>query len=432
MKEIIMKKTWAPQEQVFWYLNRKAIRPCLKNMQVDVVIVGGGMAGLSAAQAWHARGKKVILCEQYYCGAGATGKSSGFITPNAELSFTNFLTKYDTDVACKVWDFIVSGVQDIRRNILEYNFMCDYSEQDTLVVANSLADLKQLEVEHYNLADNGYHTDFYTADSVRQKVGSDLYFGGVGYEDTFGMNSYAYCQEMKKHLEGLGVLIFEETPVLEIHDHCVVTPHAKIYADYIVVCTDRYMPDLGLLTQQVYHVQTFLMASQVLSDKQIATIFPNKKLMVWDTDLVYTYFRMTGDNRLLLGGGDLLSTYASQETHHYASIIKKLTSYINHKFPKLDIQFEQIWPGLIGISKDIIPFAGRDKDKPYLYYVSAAAGLPIAAALGRYSAESLIDGATEFDVYFSPYRTFFISGVKQSILGKKASFAISNFINKNI
>jgi glycine/D-amino acid oxidase-like deaminating enzyme len=134
----------------------------------------------------------------------------------------------------------------------------------------------------------------------------------------------------------------------------------------------------------------------------------------------------------LLGGSDLISTYASKATHDYASIVTKLTDYIAKKFPSLDIKFEYVWPGLMGISKDISPIAGRDKDKPYLFYVAAAAGLPIAAALGRYSAENLVDGNNEFDVYFSPYRKFSVSGIAQSILGKKLSFAISNVIKKNI
>ena len=154
--------------------------------------------------------------------------------------------------------------------------------------------------------------------------------------------------------------------------------------------------------------------------------------MCWDTDFIYNYFRVTGENRLLVGGGDFMSTYASKETHHYASIVKKLTNYISGKFPKLDLQFEQVWPGLIGISKDIAPLAGRDKDKPYLFYISAAAGLPIAAALGRYSAENLIDGNSELDSYFSPYRNFPVQGLVQSIVGTKASFIISNLIKKNV
>ena len=168
-------------------------------------------------------------------------------------------------------------------------------------------------------------------------------------------------------------------------------PHANITAENIIVCTDRFMPELGFLTQEVYHAQTFLMISQQLSDQEIKSIFPLKNFMVWDTDLIYNYFRISGDKRLLVGGSNILKTYSSKTSHDYLPITRKLTGYIKKKFPQLNLEFEYQWPGLIGISKDIGPIAGRDKDKPYIYYITASAGLPIAAALGRYSAENLID-----------------------------------------
>lgn len=421
---------WLPQDQVAWYHNRKPASTCHENMSADVVIIGGGMAGLSAAQAFHNRGKKVIVLEQYDCGGGASGKSSGFVTPNAELSFTDFSTKYNPETAHHIWDFITSGVNDIRRNIQQHAFTCDYSPQDTLMLANTQANFKTLATEYENLAKFGYKTALYDQHQVRNFIASHQYAGAVSYEETFGINGYLYCQEMKKHLQKLGVLVFEETAVTSIKDHTVTTPHATITADFIVVSTDRFMPDLGLLTQAVYHIQTFLMRSEQITDQQARSIFPKEKLLVWDSEMVYNYFRITPDNRLLLGGGNVRDAYANKPTHDSSSMFNKLTSYFEGHFPGLDIQFKQMWPGLIGVSKDIAPIAGRDKDKPFMYYIAAAAGLPIAAALGRYSAENLIDHKTDLDKYFSPYRSFMIDGVLQKILGNKITFAISNMFKK--
>ncbi len=429
---IFMKKQIHVQDQVFWYLQRGKIVPCTQDMHADVVIVGGGMAGLAAAQAWHARGKKVVLLEQYYCGSGASGKSSGFITQNAELSLTDFSHKYGPQGGMTIWKAFSAGVQDIKNNIFNNNFSCGYEEQDTLIIADSAKAMAGLKIEHDTLQKMGYPTRFYDQKTIKSQVKSDGYFGGIVYENTFGIDGYRYCQELKNHLQSQGVLIFEETPVIEINDHAITTPHAQITADYIVVCTDRFTPELGLLTQEVSHVQTFLMMSQVLSDEQVAMIFPDKKLMVWDTQTIYNYFRIDSNNRMLVGGSDFSSTYSDKARHDYDPIIQKLTGYIAQKFPELTINFEQTWPGLIGISKDISPIAGVDKDKPYLFYVAACAGLPIAAALGRYSAEHLVDGSNELADYFSPYRKFPISGIAQSILGDKLSFMLSHIIKKNI
>lgn len=427
-----MKTPWPLQDQVVWSLAHDFASVCRSDVITDVAIVGGGMAGLAAAQAFHAQGKRVVLVDQYYCGSGASGKSSGFITPNAEISLTEFLRRYDADSARQIWDFIISGVEDIRKNILQYKLECDYTKQDTLVVANSLKDLKELEIEHHNLITFGYKSALYSAAEIRNYIGCDNYVGGVIYEDSFGINGYRYCQAMKKILQNEGATIFEQTPVTALEDHVLITPHARISADYIILCTDRFAPQLDVLTQQVYQAQNFVMVSERLTDEQMRTLFPQNNFMVWDTDLIYTYFRLTGDQRLLVGGGSFYSILASKAWHDYKPIVKKLTTYIRNNFPLLNIEFHHVWPGLIGLSKDIAPIAGRDKDKPFLYYISAAAGLPIAAALGRYSAEHILNGRSDLDSYFSPYRSFPIGGMLQSLIGTKLTFALSNLISKNL
>ena len=156
-----MQNIWMPKDQTFWTLNNNHINTCRQDTETDIAIIGGGIAGLSAAQAFEKKGKKVILLEQYYCGSGASGKSSGFITPNAELSLTDFANRYNMDVASQIWQFITSGVEDIRRNIQDHNFICDNVLQDTLVVANSKKHLKILETESNNLAKLNYKTAFY-------------------------------------------------------------------------------------------------------------------------------------------------------------------------------------------------------------------------------------------------------------------------------
>ncbi len=421
-----------PQDQAFWYVKREQTIPLRENLAVDVVIIGGGMAGLSAAHAAVNKGKRVVLLEHYYCGSGATGKSSGFITPNAELSFTDYAKRFSFEDARIIWDCINSGVNDIRSAVTHYNFDCEYMPQDTLVIANTKKAMQQLTTEYNNLTRYNYKTALYDKNNICNSIGSSRYYGGVGYKDTFSINGYLYCQEMKKVLLSKGVQIFEETAVVAISDHIVQSLHGSVEAEYIIVCTDRFAPQMGLLKQDVYHAQTFLMLSEPLTEEQARRLFPRKSLLVWDTELIYNYFRLTIDNRLLLGGGCLLNTYARTPTHDSSYMFNKLTRYFAKMFPDQSIQFSHMWPGLIGISKDIAPIIGRDKDKQHIYYVSAATGLPIAAALGRYAVEHLLDGRNELDDYFSPYRSVPIGGIVQKILGTPFTFALCNGLKTNI
>lgn len=427
-----MNFNFPPKDHVLWYTKQSETKPCTQNLNIEVAIIGGGMAGLSAAQEFIKQGKKVAIFEQYFCGSGATGKSSGFVTPNAELSLTDFATRFNLDVAHHIWDLISSGVTHISNNIKQHNFNCDYQIQDAFVLATRKSELKTFTKEHENLSKIGYESKLYDQHSVKNIVNSQQYFGALQYFNSFSFNPYLYCQELKNHLQSQGVLIFEQTPVTQIFDHTLITPYATITADFIVVCVDHNFENLNLLKDDVFHAQTFVMASEQLNDAQIKNIFPQGNLMAWDTELIYNYFRITKDNRLILGGGDMFTSYAHNETHNYHRITKKLCNYFAQKFPQIDLQFEYQWSGFIGLSKDIAPIIGRDQKYSHIYYVTAATGLATAAALGRYSAQHLMQGRDDFDNYFSPYRKFPVGGLLQKIIGKRLAFMLSNIIKLNI
>lgn len=416
-----------PQDQVFWYLNPPPQPQQLRqDIKTNVVIIGGGMAGITAAMSFRKKGCSVVLIEKYYCGAGASGKSSGFITPNSELGLDYFVEKYGSQKAHELWEFVSDGVRLIKQNIKEFNLDCDYQQQDILVVGTSSGGLKEIQQEHQARQQLNYPTTLYNQSELSKVIGSSRYYGGISYGGSFGIHTYAYLQQMKNILREMGVAIHEETPALSLTPHTVTTPHATISADYTVVCTDRWLPELGILKDDIYHAQTFLMVSNPLSDKQLQQLFPQQPYMVWDTEMIYNYYRLTGDNRLLLGGGSLLTTYDKQPRYNAEKIYRKLITYFTNKFPHLSLDFAYQWPGFIGITKDIMPCAGRDPQSSNLYYIGGATGLPWAATLGNYSADNLIDNRTDFDNYFALTRSFPLPHVVQQIIGTPATFAISN------
>jgi gamma-glutamylputrescine oxidase len=423
-----MVPEFLPEDQVFWYLNAKPLPRLQTSLKADVVIVGGGMAGISAAQSFQQKGMKVVLLEKGFCGSGASGKSSGFITPDSELSLSELVNKYGPNEAQKIWQFVEGGVNHIRKNITEYSLTCDYSVQDTCVLADSSKAFRDdIEKEHTARRQFGYASNLFDKNQVTDIVGSESYYGAVSYPGSFGISGFQYCQLMKMILKESGVAVYEESPVISLEDHKVHTSCGSVEADHIILCTDRFTPDLGKLTSEMYHVQTILMMSAPLSDAEIRQLFPRGNLMVWDTDLIYHYFRICQNNRLLLGGASLLLTYAKKAHHDSAFVYRSLNRYVKKKFPQLTVNFEYMWPGLIGITKDIMPIAGRDEKQPSIYYVVGSVGLPWAAALGNYAADSILNGRTDFDKYFSPQRSFFIGPVLQKVLGKRISFALSNF-----
>lgn len=430
---VIVMFNFQPKDQDYWSVVHKNSLQLRKNIEIEVAIIGGGMAGLSAAQAFANKGKKVALFEQYYCGSGATGKSSGFVTPNTELSFSDIAQETNLETAQKFWSFISSGVANIRNNIQDHEFSCDFKEDASFLVSNCKKTAKNIITEYEYLEKSHIPSRFFDANNLQQKINSKAYLNGISYDDSFTIHPLKYCQELKKHLQNQGVLIYEESPIISIDNHILKTPLATITADYIIVCVDKYLPQLNKIADSIYHAQTFVLASEQITNETIRKIFPEKNYAVCDSELIYNYYRPTADNRILLGGGNVWSTYSSQEKHNYKGIYNKLTHYFKKTFPDVTINFEYQWPGLIGISKDLLPVAGKDTKHPHIYYISAATGLSTAAALGVYSQESLLDGRDDFNEHFNPYRTHILNTIFQKTVGKKLSFAVNNFlVQKNL
>lgn len=422
----------ALKDQVYWYtLHQPQIAPLERDLSVDLAVVGGGMAGLMCAQQARDRGLKVAILEAQYCGAGASGKSSGFITPDSELELSDLIADYGPSRAKELWEFVSSGCEAIRKNILDYQLNCDYQVQDSLFVANQPKGQTKVKREHEARHNLHYESTWYGQNELKKVLGSDNYYGGVRYPGTFGIIAYLYCQQLKDRLVENGVQIFEHTPVTKISDHTLETPQGKIAAHSIIFCADYFLSSLGIVPKDVYHAQTFLSLSQPLPVQDRELLFPDAPVMVWDTDLIYQYFRLTGEGRLLLGGASPIYTYSSTEQRAPVLIIKKLQRYLASKFPQIKFDLEYFWPGFIGVSKDFLPVAGPHHELPDVYYIGGAAGLPWAAALGRYLANKIAgDRSATFDSYFKTPRDYPVPYALQSVLGKPITFAVSHGLVK--
>jgi gamma-glutamylputrescine oxidase len=418
---------------VYWHRHvTPAVQPLRGDIRSEAVVVGGGIAGLTCAQALNDRGLEVTLVERDSCGAGASGKSSGFITPDSELELSDLVATRGESLGRELWEFARSGLEHIRRTISELALDCDYQVQDSLFVASSArAFEKVVEVEHQAHQALGYGSTLYDRSDLERILGARAFHGGIRYAGTFGIDSYAYCRGLRAALERRGVRIYEGTPALRIDGQGVETPGGRVRSAKVAVLADTGLPSLGLAPAAIHPVRTFLAISRPLRASQIEALFPSgDRLMVWDSALVYQYFRLTGEGRLLLGSARLRDMYASAGPGARVHVARKLQRYLAGHFRGLEVEFEYLWPGLIGVSKDFLPVVGRSASSPEVCFAGAAAGLPWAAALGGYLAQKLTEGRAELDAALWVDRPFAIGARLQRLLGKPAGFMLSHAIVK--
>ena len=228
-------------------------------------------------------------------------------------------------------------------------------------------------------------------------------------------------------LVGNGLRCFESSPVVEAAAGTVRTEAAEVRAPIVVLCTDRHGPELDVAVRDTYHAQAFLTVTEPLDEATWSTIFPNGPLLVWDSSLVYHYFRRIGGGRLLVGGGRLFETFSHEKTRSRS--FGDLERYLRARFPALaDTRFTHAWSGMLGLSKDLLPIAGPRPGAPGHFLAICSAGLPWSVLAGRCAADLAVGRPHDLAACFSPARRFNGLGPMQRVVGKPLTWALSYYL----
>ncbi|MDE1829429.1 MAG: FAD-binding oxidoreductase [Thaumarchaeota archaeon] len=421
--------------QDWWFTTllgiKEPIRPPLMGQnKTDVLIVGAGAAGLAAALRFVGSGKKVILLDKNICGGSSTGKSAGFLTPDSELELSQLLRKYGTNGARDLWEVAAKGVDIMVDNIKKHKIDCDLQVQDCLFLGKGPSGWKDVQDEVNARKSLGYSSTVYDESQVPSVIGSKAYSGAIRYTGTYGVNALLYAQGIKQVLLNGGIEIFESSEVLSWEGHTVRTHLGSVTADKIIFCIDKPKRYITKYSEDVYHAQTFLSISEPLGDSDVAELFPQGPLQCWDSDIIYTYFRLTGSNRLLVGGGDMMTTYAKNDTT-MPRVIDKVINGLKEKIPSIQsLRFIQYWQGRIDMTRDLIPTVLVDPEHPWAHFVLGCVGLPWATFCGTFAARNVLDDKEldneKYYRYFSPARKFLLPLWLEQVLGKRIVFTVNN------
>lgn len=425
--------------QNWWYttlLNTKVglCPPLREHLSADVLIVGGGMGGLHAALRLVKAGKKVVILERNICGGSSTGKSAGFLTPDSELELSQLVRRYGGEVANRVWGMGSGGVRLIVDAIRTHSIDCDFLEQDSLFIGLNEHGRKAVHEEAESREQLGYPSTVYDESSLPSVNTGGGYKAAIRYTDTYGINPLLYAQGLKGVLREQGVQIFESTEVIKIHDHSATTHLGSVKADHIIMAIDKFQRRFMGAGEHIYNAQTFMSVTEPLEEDDMRAILPGGNLMCWDSRLVYSYYRFTGDHRLILGGGSAPTTFLPMDVTE-PFVIQGVIRDFKRRFPALKhVDFIQYWPGRIDTTKDLIPIVDHDPKEPEVTYVIGCVGLPWAAFCGDYAARRILDpnDGKELVPYLAMNRKFLIPRWLQRICGKMISFALNNAYSKYI
>ena len=372
----------------------------------------------------------MVLLEGNICGGSSTGKSAGFLTPDSELELSQLVRRFGPHGAKDLWDVPVRGIARMLELIRSGGFECDLQKQDSLFLGRGRGGVKAVKEEESSRRRLGYESEVYTGGELKSVIGSPAYTAAVRYRDTYGIDGLRYAQGVKGMLLDAGVNIYESSRVVAFSDHTAKTHMGSVTADQVIFCADKLGPELSPYSWNVYHEQTFLSITEPLGAREQDSLFPAGPLQCWDSDLVYSYYWLTGGKRLLLGGGSLTTTYARNDSTT-SGVIDRVISGFRGMFPQLSsLRFIQYWMGRIDMTRDLLPTVLREPQAPWVHRVLGCVGLPWATFCGDFAARQVLaekeTGDEKYYRYFDVNRRFLVPIWAERVIGKRLAFPLNN------
>jgi gamma-glutamylputrescine oxidase len=401
--------------------NPAPLRPRLYGEEsADICVIGGGYSGLSASITLLEKGYQVTLVEAERIGWGASGRNGGQIVNGLNASLDKFERQYGKDVAAFVGSIVQEGAQLIRERIAKYRIACDLKDKN-LFTAFTPKQMKELEDKQvlwrrFGMDDH----ELLDRDGVRRHVNTDAYFGGMIDHSGGHMHPLNLALGEADAVEKLGGRIFEKSRVVSV-DYAGETPVVRtgegvIRARHLVICGNAYLGHaVPALTPRILPVSTQIMATAPLSPELAQELLPTD-ICVEDCRYILDYYRLSGDKRLLFGGG---TVYGGKDAK---DVIAKLMPNMIRIFPQLEgIKIDYAWNGNFALSFSRIPQMGKLAKHTWFAHGYSGHGVTGSHLFGKILGDAIDGDLARFDVFaklrwlpFPGGRTF---GAQYSALG---------------
>jgi glycine/D-amino acid oxidase-like deaminating enzyme len=384
--------------------------PLQGEVHADVAIIGGGFTGMSTAYYLRKADPslKVVVLESEVIGFGASGRNGSFAMTVIGLGIDVLAMLKGKQAALEGHRYMERAVDTVGELVEENNLDCDYTRPGFLRMATTPGYVKkikkQIELCHA-LGITGI--DWLERDAARAEVNSDLYLGAWWEPRMALVNPVKLVREMKRVAQNLGAEIYEHTPVTTIErgaNFTLQTPGGNVIAQKIVFATNAYSHLFPMIRRKQIPAWTYMVATEPLSDKQFDAIGWQHRQGVEDARNLIHYYRISPDNRLLMGGGPVgLGFGDNMNFDSDANAWRHLEEHIGYVFPALKgIKITHRWGGPFSVTVDLTPALGYVGDKRAVYSLGCIGhGVSMSHLNGQTIRDLILEKQTDLtDVFF--------------------------------
>jgi len=372
-------------------------------VEADVAIVGGGLAGLSAAIELAERGHQVVVLEAAELGGGASGRNGGQAIHGLACDQATIEEQLGLDEARRVWAMSIEALDLIRERCARFDIAAEWQD-GFLGLATSAAKAAELEQWARRIQDvYGYPLEWIAPADLPRWIASPRFHAGV-YDSRSGhLHPLKYCLGLARAAAGLGVRLFEHSAVTAMDPGERVTlrtARGQVRARQVLLAGNVYLPEFAPLlapelAARIMPVGTYIACTEAIDPARLRALIPSRSA-VCDTNFVLDYFRPTADHRLLYGGRVSYSTVTPR------ALMNSMRARLLQSFPQLrDVGMEYAWGGFVDISMNRAPDFGRLGEARNVYFLQGFSGhgLALTGLAGRVVAEAMHGDAARFDTF---------------------------------
>ena len=372
--------------------------PALEGSQTaDICVVGAGFTGVATALTLAERGYSVALIEANRIGWGASGRNGGQLI-NGISGLAKIRKKHGDGIADMLWNLRWRGNDIVYERVEKYAIQCDLKSGfiETALKPRQLPDLEDYAQERarHNFP---YKYEIWDKEKTQAMLGTDAYMGGfVCYRDGH-LHPLNLCIGEARAAHGLGVQIFEQSPVTGIEHGVrpkVHTASGCVEAEAVVLAGNAYSQlEPKHLSNLVFPAGSYIIGTEPLSEELVNEINP-LDLAVCDLNEVVDYYRLSADKRLLYGGR---CNYSGRDPTSIKASIRPRMLKIYPQLKDVRIDFE--WGGKIGIVLNRIPALGRINKNVYYCHGYSGHGVNATHVMGELVADAIAGTMEKFDLF---------------------------------
>ncbi len=391
-------------------------RPLTLDRDVDVCVVGAGLAGLTTALELARRGLSVTVLESGSIGANASAHTLGTVKPGYGLPIADVAERVGLDDARQLWALSQQGVDRVRGIAAELGAGLapreGALEVSTVDTGDRLISRVQTLSEKFGVEAEGWR-----AGRVREVLKTRRYFQALHYPGAFQIDGGRYLHGLAALAEAAGARICEHTPAQHIDAagirKRIITPAARLRASYIVLAGNV---DLGTASPRLrgtlLPVWRYAAVSAPLGERLAEIIGFQGSVM--DSDGI-NHFRLVEGDRLMWESAE--TTWPCDPQRFRAMIQRRIRTV----FPALGrVELAGIWSVVVGQTVHGMPQIGELRRGLWVASGFGRQGLNTSATAAQLISAGILSGDDRWRL-FAPFELVWAGGRAGRVAGQAVS-----------